>query len=179
MNHAGGRRAFAVAAVAVSATVLVAVLSRPEPPGTNRAPSIATAPADPRHHRPPPKRSERHTHPREGESARGVRARARAAAKRFVIAYLRYEQRPTRDRARRLARLTAPKSPARAMLRTPLRRPRNAIRGRLVLLELHGPYRGWLKASAIVRYRDRRLLIELVLTGARGGGAYRVREVSL
>jgi hypothetical protein len=180
MSAATRRRAFWLAAAAVAAAaVVIAVLTRPD-----RSPSPGDRPPAPtvnprHHHTTPPNPPALHTHPRNTESGRAARNNARMVARTFIVAYLAYEAHPTEARARECAHLTVPDSPARALLRTPPRRAPGSTPGRVALLELHGPYRGWLKASAIVRYGSRRLLIELVLTRAQRGGAYRVRELSL
>jgi hypothetical protein len=181
MIPAARRRAFVLAALLVAFVATLGPLCSPptkEPAPAQRTaaerPGAYDAPVSPK---PRPALPPRGTDPPNPPGAERVLRAAERQTRRFVAAFLAYQDGSVDARTRRTLTTTAAPRVARRLLDRPPRDLGARGRARVLRVELHGPWGGRAKATALLAYpaQRERSLLELALR--RRDGDWRITDL--
>ena len=184
MTERAARRALTAIAALLALVVTVLLGGRPEPDTPNQEPAattpqvVAAAADHMRSARRTPAEPTEDPHGHDTPAGASDRHEARLSARTFVAALLRYQAGAGRQRWRQEVEKSAAQSLARRLTRRPPRQVQATapLGGNVRSLEVHGPLRGRIRASAIVTYGDGlRSLIDLELR--RRAGRWRVTSL--
>jgi hypothetical protein len=183
MSVAGRRRAFLLASLAVAVAAALSTLFLSPPKESTRPSGEPQAPAAQSDARPvlpprvPAQAPPRATEPPNPRSGRRDARVAEIQARRFLMAFIRYQRGRVDAATRRTLIATASPRLVRQLRDRPPRDADRAQPARLARIAIYGPWRGRVKATAVLAYHGASdpSLLEFALQ--RGRGEWRVVEL--